>query len=199
MSTAPGSLKLVKGGFIVLDKTGAVQRLLAFQYNPETLLRRLDASATIVGSGGVGAVGQAAPAVPTPVPHETVSFTVTFDATDKLQRGDAVAQQSGLHPVIAALELLLYPQPGSLTVWVSGNKRIVPVRVTQLAFNEQEFDATLNPIRVDVSVQLQVLKDADFPPNSKGRTLWDAHYAQLQQFATQIDAATLGTLGLTGV
>jgi len=45
MGSAPGQLKLVKAGFVVLDQTAAVQKIIAFQYNPETLVRRLDASA----------------------------------------------------------------------------------------------------------------------------------------------------------
>ena len=204
MGSAPGQLKLVKAGFVVLDQTAAVQKIIAFQYNPETLVRRLDASAATTSGTGVGNVSAAAhaegaaPLAP-PAPAEFFSFTLSLDAADKLERGDPVTQQSGLHPAIAALELLLYPQPGSLTVWVSGNKRILPVRATQLTFNEQGFDATLNPIRADVSVQLQVLKDADFPPNSKGRALWDTHFTLIQNLAAQIDAVTLGTLGLTGV
>lgn len=190
MSTAP----VVKAGFIVLDgKTSAVVRIIAFQYNPETLVRRLDGIATGAGVATSSVSAGAAQSEP----HEFVSFTLGLDAADKLEQGDPVTQQNGLHPMIAALESLVYPQT-TLLVWVSGNKRIVPVRILQLGFNEQAFDATLNPIRVEVSVQLQVLKDSDFPANSKGRALWDTHFAQLQQLAKLIDAATLAQLGLVG-
>ena len=98
MATFPGSLKLVKAGFVQLDAmTGAVQRILVFQYNPETLVRRLE---------GVTAVPP--PGVPA-APRETVAFTLVLDATDKLQAGDPATQQTGLLPIISELELLLYP------------------------------------------------------------------------------------------
>jgi hypothetical protein len=42
MSTAPGSVKLVKGGFVQLDAANAVSKIIGFQYNPETLVRRLE-------------------------------------------------------------------------------------------------------------------------------------------------------------
>jgi hypothetical protein len=196
MSTTATVVKAVKAGFIVLDaKTGAVGRIIAFQYNPETLVRRLDGIAASAG----GATSSVSAGAAQSEPHEFVGFTLALDAADKLERGDPVTQQDGLHPMISTLELLLYPQVTSLVVWVSGNKRILPVRILQLDFNELAFDATLNPTRVDVSVQLQVLKDSDFPPNSKGRALWDAHFTQLQQLAKLIDAATLAQLGLGGV
>jgi hypothetical protein len=191
MSTAP----VVKAGFIVLDgQSGAVVRIIAFQYNPETLVRRLDGVAASAG----GATPSVSAGAAQSEPHEFVGFTLALDVADKLEQGDPATQQNGLYPMIAALESLVYSQ-AALLVWVSGNKRIVPVRILQLSFNEQAFDATLNPIRVDVSVQLQVLKDADFPANSKGRTLWDAHFTQLQQLAKLIDTATLAQLGLGGV
>lgn len=203
MGTAPGFVKLVKAGFVLMDATGAIQKIIAFQYNPETLLRRLVAStATFAGTGlGSAGVAQATGVAPVvaPVPVESVSFTLSLDAADKLERGDAVTQQNGLLPMTSALELLLTPPPGALTIWVSGSRRIVPVRITELVFNEQAFDPKLNPIRADVSVQLQVLKDTDFPPNSRGRAIWDAHYAQLQQLAKLLDAGTLAALGLSGI
>ncbi|HWS97937.1 MAG TPA: hypothetical protein VN620_15840 [Candidatus Methylomirabilis sp.] len=204
MGSAPGQLKLVKAGFVVLDQTAAVQKIIAFQYNPETLVRRLDASAATTSGTGVGSVSAAAhaegaaPPAP-PAPTEFVSFTLSLDAADKLERGDAVTQQNGLLPIIASLELLLYPQANSLTLWVSGNKRIVPVHINELLFNEQAFDPLLNPIRGEVSVSLKVLKDADLPPGSHGRALWDTYYLQLQQLAKMLEAVPLGALGITAV
>ena len=212
MGSAPGQLKLVKAGFVVLDQSAAVQKIIAFQYNPETLVRRLDAgsantSGTVVGSVVAGAAAASAAAhavaaaapITSSSPAEFVSFTLALDATDKLERGDAVTQQNGLLPMISSLELLLYPQPNTLALWVSGNKRIVPVRINELLFNEQAFDPLLNPIRAEVTVSLKVLKDADLPPGSHGRALWDTYYLQLQQLAKMLEASTLGTLGIGGV
>jgi len=191
MSSFPGSPKLVKAGFVQLDPvTSAVQRILVFQYNPEMLVRRLD---------GVGTAPPPPPGVAA-APREVVSFTLALDAADKLQAGDAVAQQSGLLPALSALELLLYPAGGAITVWVSGGRRVVPVRITEMQIVEQAFDPALNPIRAEVAVTLLVLKDADLAKDSHGRALWDAHFATLQQLAnTGFTGGTLASLGLTGI
>ena len=63
MGSAPGQLKLVKAGFVVLDQNAAVQKIIAFQYNPETLVRRLDAGAAITSGTGVGSISAGATAV----------------------------------------------------------------------------------------------------------------------------------------
>jgi hypothetical protein len=188
MSPFPGYPKLIKAGFVVLDATNTAQRILAFQYNPETLVRRLD---------GVTTAPPPPPGVP-PAPRETVAFTLVLDAADKLEAGDPVTQQSGLLPAISALELLLYPVSGTLTVWVSGARRLVPVRITEMQIVEQAFDPTLNPIRAEVAITLLVLKDADLANDPRGRALWDAHFAVLQQLA-KLEAGTLAELGLTGI
>ena len=133
-----------------------------------------------------------------PAPRETVTFTLVLDAADKLQAGDPVTQQSGLLPAISALELLLYPAGGALTVWVSGGRRIMPVRITEMQIMEQAFDPALNPIRAEVAVTLQVLKDADLAGDPRARALWDAHFATLQQLA-KTNVGTLAGLGLTGI
>jgi hypothetical protein len=189
MSLFPGSPKLVKAGFVQLDPvTSAVLRVLVFQYNPETLVRRLDGVSTT----------PPLPAVVPAAPRETVTFTLVLDAADKLEAGDPVAGQSGILPALAALELLLSPAGNPLTVWVSGGKRIVPVRITEMQIVEQAFDPALNPTRAEVAVTLVVLKDADLATNAHGRALWDAHVAVLQQLA-QTAGGTLAGLGVTGI
>jgi len=245
MGTAPGAIRLVKAGFVVLDVTGAIQKIVAFQYNPETLVRKLEGAvagaagaaapssgtaaaggisagagapgaktsgrtaagvSAAAGTAGAGAVaaparGAAAPvaAATTPSPHEVVSFTISLDAADKLQVGDALTQQSGVYPALSALELLMYPQPNTLTVWVSGGKRILPVSLTQMQIVEQMFDPALNPIRAEVSIALQVLKDADLANNAHGKALWDAHYNLMQQLANALSGVSLATLGITAI
>ena len=155
-------------------------------------------SAGATAGAGVGAAGGSA--ILRPSPRETVSFTIALDATDKLEAGDPVTQQNGVFPALSALEILMYPKPGSLTVWVSGGRRVLPVHISTMVFNEQAFDRALNPIRVEVTLSLQVLKDADLPANSRGRVLWDAHFAQLQQLAqVAFDAGSLAASGLSGI
>ena len=192
MSSFPGSPKLVKAGFVQLDPANPKPLVLIFQYNPETLLRRLE--------GVNPAVPPPPPPAAPPAPRETVTFTLALDAADKLQTGDPLTQQSGLLPAISALELLLYPAGSKLTVWVSGGRRVVPVRITEMQIIEQAFDPALNPIRAEVAVTLLVLKDADLPINSQGRALWDAHFAMLQQLAMLVyNAGSLPSLGLTAI
>ena len=44
MSTFPGSPRLARGGLVVLDAlTGAVQRIITLQYNPDSVTRSLQA------------------------------------------------------------------------------------------------------------------------------------------------------------
>jgi hypothetical protein len=205
MGTALGAIKLVKAGFVVLDVTGAILKIVVFQYNPETLVRRLDgvgasaptSATTLPGETvPIGTLGP--PALPSP--HELVNFTIALDAADKLQVGDALTQQNGVFPALSTLELLMYPQSNSLTVWVSGSKRILPVRITQMQITEQMFDPALNPIRAEVSVALQVLKDADLASNAHGKALWDAHSNVMQQLAKATSTSiNLGMLGITGI
>ena len=205
MGTAPGATKLVKAGFVVLDVKGAIQKIIVFQFNPETVSRRLDGAGTSIAPvattlpGETVPIGIPGPPAP-PAPHEYASFTIALDAADKLQMGDAVTQQNGIAPALSALELLMYPPANSLTVWISGSKRILPVRITQMQITEQMFDPALNPIRAEVSVSLQVLKDADLSGSAHGKLLWDTHYSLKQQLAnTTLSTFNLGMLGVSGI
>jgi hypothetical protein len=205
MGTALGAIKLVKAGFVVLDVTGAILKIVVFQYNPETLVRRLDGVGASAPTSATTLLGETVPiGTPgppaLPFPHELVNFTIALDAADKLQVADALTEQNGVFPALSALELLMYPQSNSLTVWVSGSKRILPVRITQMQITEQMFDPALNPIRAEVSVVLQVLKDADFASNAHGKALWDTHSNVMQQLAKATSSSiNLGMLGITGI
>lgn len=204
MGTTPGAIRLLKAGFLVLDATGTTQKTVVFQYNPETLVRKLDPVVIVAPSAATTLPGETVPIgtagpINMPAPHETVSFTIALDAADKLQAGDAVTQQNGILPQLSALELLLYLPSNTLTVWISG-KRILPVKITSMLILEQMFDPTLNPIRAEVSVTLQVLKDADLASNSKGRALWDAYFRVMQQLANaSLTSSSLAMLGLAGI
>jgi hypothetical protein len=90
--------------------------------------------------------------------------------------------RSGLHPTLAALELLVYPPstqiilgkvlaklgsarvspakaPLVLLVW--GPLRVIPVHVDSLAVTEQAFDTFLNPIRAKVDLGLRALTEKE--------------------------------------
>src|ERR671933_525125 len=52
MTTFPNSPRLIKGGIVLIDPdTGLVQRVIALQYNPDTLTRTLQ----VQGAGAQGA------------------------------------------------------------------------------------------------------------------------------------------------
>ena len=169
---------LVKAGFVVIDTaTGVTTRALAFQYNPDTVTRRLEAD------------------VPNTEPRETVSFTVSFDATDKLEAGDPQAEELGILPALSALQLLLYPSANSLLVLLLG-RRIVPVRISEMQIMEQSFDAGLNPIRAQIGITLHLLKDADLANNPRGKALWNEYFERLQQLAqTFVSNVPAGAFG----
>ena len=95
----PGSPRLLKGGLVLVDPdTGAVLRVIALQYNPDTLTRTLQVQATRRERRRPLArrCGSRAPAV------ETIKLEAEIDATDQLERPgrepDAVAAR---HPPAA--------------------------------------------------------------------------------------------------
>jgi hypothetical protein len=118
------------------------------QYNPDQLSRSFQAQSFGDGDGPAGALRLKGPAL------ETFRLEADLDATDQLAAGDPAAAQLGLHPAIAALELLVQPPPptstrrrGSrawacwrsppleqpLALFAFGANRVAPVRVTELS------------------------------------------------------------------
>jgi hypothetical protein len=120
------------------------------------------------------------------VSPETLSFDIRLDATDKLNEGDAITEQFGVAPQLSTLELMMVPKsqsvmggvatalikgtskaftfadseknnpPVILFIW--GRKKVMPVNITNMSIREEEFSTDLNPIRVTVSVSLEVIE-----------------------------------------
>jgi hypothetical protein len=189
MTTFPRSPKILKGAFVQFDQQPAPGRVIIFQYNPEKLDRKLEASTK------------------DSLPRETITFTLTLDATDSLEAAHPVAIESGIYPLLSALELLLYPQNSnqrhssflwfslsrqskdqSFTLFVWGKNKVVPVHVTELHIIEEMFDPNLNPIRASVEVTMQVLTDEDFPPGHKGYDYWKSHLTAKMALAQEVYA-----------
>jgi hypothetical protein len=174
-SEFPRSPRLLKGALVVFETAIPVPtNLIVFQYNPDTMTR------SFKPLGGAGDPSQGAgdtQHVPLP-PLEMFSMTVELDAADQLETANPLARAVGLHPTLAALELLLYPPstqlilnkalsllgssivspaeaPMVLLVW--GAPRVIPVRVTSVGITEQFFDQILNPIRARVALGLRAL------------------------------------------
>jgi hypothetical protein len=172
-SDFPRSPKLLKGALVVFETVAPVPtNLIVFQYNPDAMSRGLQ---HFGGSEGQEGAGSTEPTVP---PLQTFQMNVELDAADQLEESNPLSQASGIHATLAALELLLYPSSASLilnkvlslagsaivtlarapmVLLVWGPLRVVPVRVTTLAVNEQAFDQLLNPIRAQVTMGLRAL------------------------------------------
>ena len=216
MSTFPGSPRLLRGGIVLVDPgAGTMLRIIALQYNPDTLTR----SFQIRGVGQESGDHLEALRLKGP-PVETIKVEAEIDATDPLEKVDEQVVTSGLHPVLAALETLVYPastqlaashreaQSGSLEIapelaplplFVFGPKRIVPVRITDLSITEEAFDVALNPIRAKVSLGLRVLSVDDLGFDGKGGGLFMTYLQAKEQFARSHRGATFTTLGINGL
>jgi hypothetical protein len=105
MTTFPNSPRLLKGGIVFIDSsTSAVQRIIALQYNPDTLTRTLQ----VKGVGAEGGDRSEALRLKGP-PVETIKLDAEIDATDQLELADTQTTQLGIHPQLAALEAIVYP------------------------------------------------------------------------------------------
>ena len=104
-SAFPGSPRVLKGALVVFETPAPVPtNIIAFQFNPDQVSRTFRQQAG--DEDPCGSSGDTMFVLP---PTETLALSVELDATDELERGDAVATATGLHPTLAALELLLYP------------------------------------------------------------------------------------------
>ena len=95
MSSFPNSPRVVKGGLVLIDPASAqVQRVIALQYNPDTLPRTLQAQHIGDGAERSEALRLKGPAV------ETLKLEAEIDATDQLEFPDQnkVAIEAGIAP-----------------------------------------------------------------------------------------------------
>ncbi len=216
MSSFPGSPKLLRGGLVLINnETGAVQRIIALQYNPDTLTRSLQ----IKGVSGDSGDHMEALRLKGP-PVESIKLEAEIDATDRLEVADLQTTQVGIHPQLAVLETVVYPtsshllanrseaasgsleitpMEGPLTLFIFGPKKIVPVRITEFSITEEAFDTSLNPIRAKVSLGMRVLTVDDLGFDVKGGGLFMAYLQAKEQLAAKNVAGTFGVLGITGI
>ena len=180
MSEFPGSPKLLKGALVVFGAPVPVPtNLIVFQFNPDEMTRSFRQDAPQGAEAQRRKSGDAGRVLP---PVESFSLSVELDAVDQLETANPIAVASGVHPALAALELLLYPNstvvilnkvlaatgmslisqpkvPLVLLVW--GPLRVVPVRVTSVSIKEEAYDQLLTPIRAKVDLGLQGLTEAE--------------------------------------
>ena len=217
MSTFPNSPRIIKGGIVLIDPTtAAVRRIIALQYNPDTLTRTLQVQAVGAEGDRLEALRLKGP------PNETLKLDAEIDATDQLEFPDdnRTTTQLGIFPQLAALETIVYPTsaqlasnnslaqagtleispaeaPLSLFIW--SKTRILPVRLTEFSITEEAFDVALNPIRAKVSLGMRVLSVNDLGFSHKGGNLFMAYLKNKELLAQLGPGGALSTLGITGI
>ena len=215
--TTPISPRLIRGGIVVMDAgSGRLQRVIAMQYNPDTLTRSLQPQALADPQDRSQALRLKGP------PVETIRLEAEMDAADQLADPgqNPAAVQFGLAPQLAALETLLYPASGvliannelqsagtleitpmesPLTLFVWSSQRVVPVRITELSVTEEAFDPQLNPIRAKVTLAMRVLTVDDLGFEHRGGALYVVYQQAKERLAQASPSASLPALGLTGI
>jgi hypothetical protein len=201
MSSFPGSPRLIKGAIIGLDPMNPLASIVVFQYNPDTMTRRLEARST----GGNDTSDRSEAFRLTGPPKETITLNIEVDATDQLEQANPLAITTGISPTLAALEMLLYPKSVSvianaalaqvgnieiippeapLTLFVWGPTRVLPVRLTGFSITEEAYDTILNPILAKVDLTLTVLSYVDLKITNPGYTLFMAYQIAKEVMAT---------------
>ncbi len=216
MSSFPNSPRLLKGGIVLIDPvTSAVRRIIALQYNPDSISRTLQ----VQGVGAESGDRSEALRLKGP-PVETIKVEAEMDATDQLEVADGVATSVGLHPQLAVLELIIYPgsaqlqannskaQSGTLEIaamesalmlFIWSKQRIVPVRLTEFSITEEAFDVALNPIRAKVSLGMRVLSVNDIGFTHKGGSLFMSYLQNKEQLAQKVTNGAFAALGISGI
>ncbi|HEY6892363.1 MAG TPA: hypothetical protein VI300_31450 [Solirubrobacter sp.] len=209
-TTFPGSPRVLRGAIVGIDPLNPLASVIVFQYNPESLQRSFQPQAAATGGDG-GDKSEALRLKGPPI--ETIKVDVEIDATDQLETGAGSARSVGIHPQLAALEMLLYPKSAlviansvlmavgtievipptaPLTIFIWGPKRVLPIRLTELSITEEQHDPSLNPIRAKASLGLRVLSYSDLPMTNPGYSMFLAHQIVLEAMAVVGSTSNLG-------
>lgn len=212
------SPRLLRGGLVVLDPdSGAVRRVVTLQYNPDQLTRAFQLRSS--GAEG-GARGEALRF--TGPPTQTLSLEADLDAADMLEFPDANAEvaSAGLSAQLAAIEVLVYPDPAALdraaadlaagmieiapapaplVLLAFGRRRLLPVRITELTIVEEAFSPALDPIRAKVRLGLRVLGVNDVGFGGRAGSYAMAAHRSLDATARRSRGGRLTDLGIDRV
>lgn len=209
MTGTPLSPRLLRGAIVGMDIFNPLASVIMFQYNPDTMTRRLQARTKDNEQGDRGeALKLAGP------PRETITLQLEVDQSDMpAVTGTAFV---GVHPPLAALEMLLYPKVAAvianmvaaglgslevlapeapLTLFVWGPARVVPVRITDMQITEEQFDTLLNPTRAKVDLTLNVLSYHDLKITNPGQAIFFAHQIAKEVLATSNVIGSVANLG----
>ncbi len=214
MSTFPGSPRILKGAIVAYSLPALVPKVVVFQYNPEQVTRSLTPRTAEAGTGGGRGEANRADGPP----DESITLAVEIDAADQLEHPEdhGTTVEVGLHPVLAALEGLLYPsfpvvvanqvlsalggafilgEPVPLALLVWGAARVLPVRVQSLSITEQAFDTRLNPINAKADLGLKVLTYRDLEITDPAYWVYMASFTQKEVMAALNLGQGTGALG----
>lgn len=204
----PGSSVALRGALVTVDPQTLVPSVIAFQYNPHTLVRSFE----VKGAEGGPEAGQL-----TGPPAETIQAELVLDAADTSERGES---PDGIAPQLAALlqlitpsstaamaslalaasgSLEVLPPAGPITLFVWGAKRVLPVSIVEMTISEEAHDAQLNPTLARVSVGMRVLTYADLAAAHPGHALSLAGQIAREQLAGAATSSSLSRVLGTNV
>ena len=95
MTSFPGSPRLIKGAIVGLDPVNPLASVVVFQYNPDTMTRRLDSRA-VSSEGDRGEAFRL-----TGPPKEMITLSIEIDALDQLEQADPLVTTIGTYPTLA--------------------------------------------------------------------------------------------------
>lgn len=211
MTGSPISPRLLRGAIVGFDPFNPVASVIVFQYNPDTMTRRIEGRFSGSDQADRGeALRIAGP------PRETITLEIEFNEAD--QSPAAGGALVGVHPPLAALEMLLYPKTAAvianmiaaaagsievlapsapLTLFVWGPARVLPVRVSGMTITEQQYDTLLNPTRAKVDLSLSVLSYHDLKITNPGQAVFIAHQVTKELLATSNVIGSVANLGVS--
>ena len=198
--------KVLRGAFVEFGPS-ADPLSVVFQFNPVQLARNHGLAFSFPGASAAGDRSAQAPQRTArefrasftdlndlqrqqvvSVQDHTIDFDIRLDATDGIDNNDTVAEQFGIAPQLATLELMMYPKQESqldapndallgsgsgfsftrssnppMVLFVFGRKRVFPVNINSMKISETEFSADLYPIQATVAVNLTVIEGRNVP------------------------------------
>ncbi len=191
-----------KGALFILDQTSGLKRtMIPFHYNPETVKRTLKPRMPTTEKGHPAQNLRFSGA-----PEESITLEIHIDATDDLEKGTGDAQKNGIHPQLAALELLVFPKSkdvkdsdklleegqleiggaeydAPLVLFTWGKNRVLPVRVTNISISETIFDTHLNPIQATATLSLEALTYSDLDRDHQGYGHYMTYHVNKEKIA----------------
>lgn len=188
-----------RGAFAVYESDDRTKpsRFIPFRLNPEGLQRQLTVEQAQDARGGTGGTtGQPTGAEQAADSSsgrlkESFSVTLRFDLAERQEAGTGLPVQYGVLPEISALEDLLHPSAADtrapadrsvplrargrrpLVLFIWGERRALPVRITGMTISESLYNGMLYPIRAEVEVALEVLGEPEARDNTLVRSFLD--------------------------